>query len=82
MMKMWKLSHTGVSDYGERQTMSHLMTFGDAPNCMWADLPHYPNYRCQTLSLLDSSDRELDEEEVIICVFDLMLANRKFGYIV
>ena len=33
MMKMWKLSHTDVCDCGERQTMSHLMTCGDAPNC-------------------------------------------------
>ena len=32
MMKMWKLSHTDVCDCGERQTMSHLMTCGDAPN--------------------------------------------------
>ena len=38
MMKMWKLSHTDVCDCGERQTMSHLMTCGDAPNCTWADL--------------------------------------------
>ena len=38
MMKMWKLSHTDVCDCGERQTMSHLMTCGDAPNCTWTDL--------------------------------------------
>ena len=38
MMKMWKLSHTDVRDCGERQTMSHLMTCVDAPNCTWTDL--------------------------------------------
>ena len=38
IMKMWKLSHTDVCDCGERQTMSHLMTCGDAPNCTWTDL--------------------------------------------
>ena len=38
MMKMWKLSHTDVCDCGERQTMSHLMTCVDAPNCTWTDL--------------------------------------------
>ena len=38
MMKMWKLSHTDVCDCGERQTMSHLMACGDAPNCTWTDL--------------------------------------------
>ena len=38
MMKMWRLSHTDVCDCGERQTMSHLMTCVDAPNCTWADL--------------------------------------------
>ena len=32
------LSHTDVCDCGERQTMSHLMTCGDAPNCTWTDL--------------------------------------------
>ena len=37
-MKMWKLSHTDVCDCGERQTMSHLMTCIDAPNCTWAYL--------------------------------------------
>ena len=37
-LKMWKLSHTDVCDCGERQTMSHLMTCGDAPNCTWTDL--------------------------------------------
>ena len=38
MMKMWQLSHTDVCDCGEKQTMSHLMTFGDAPNYTWTDL--------------------------------------------
>ena len=38
MMKMWKLSRTDVCDCEERQTMSHLMTCVDAPNCPWADL--------------------------------------------
>ena len=38
MMKMWKLTHTDVCDCGERQTMYHLMTCVDAPNCTWADL--------------------------------------------
>ncbi len=38
MMKMWKLSHTDVCDCGERQTMYHLITCGDAPNCTWTDL--------------------------------------------
>ena len=38
MMKMWKLSHTDVCDCGERQTMSHLMTCDDAPNCTWTGL--------------------------------------------
>ena len=38
MMKMWKVSHTDVCDCAERQTMSHLMTCGDAPNCTWTDL--------------------------------------------
>ena len=38
MMKMWKLSHTYVCDNGERQTMSHLTTCGDAPNCTWTGL--------------------------------------------
>ena len=38
MMKMWQLSHTDVCDCGEKQTMSHLMTCGDAPNYTWTDL--------------------------------------------
>ena len=38
MMKMRKLSHTDVCDCGERETMSHLMTCGDVPNCTWTDL--------------------------------------------
>ena len=64
MMKMWKLSHTDVCDCGERQTMSHLMTCGDAPNCTWTDLAlpvsTVPNTgRNQS----DSRYRGLDEEE-------------------
>ena len=43
MMKIWKLSHRDdfffiVCDCGKRQTMSHLMTCGDAPNYTWTDL--------------------------------------------
>ena len=41
MMKMWKLSPTVyiyVCDCGERQTMSHVMTCGDAPNSTPTDL--------------------------------------------
>ena len=38
MMKMWRLSHADVCDYGEKQTMYHLMTCGDAPNCTWTDM--------------------------------------------
>ena len=37
IIKTWKLSHTDVCDCGERQTMSHLMTCVDAPNCTWTD---------------------------------------------
>ena len=36
-MKMQKLSHTDVCDSGERQTMCHLMTCGDAPGRTWTD---------------------------------------------
>ena len=38
MMKMRKLSHADVCDCGERQTMSHLMICGDAPDSTWEDL--------------------------------------------
>ena len=38
VMKMWKLCHTDVFECGERQTMYHLTTGGDAPNCTWEDL--------------------------------------------
>ena len=38
MMKTWKLSYTDVCDCVERQTMSHLMTCVDAPNCTWTYL--------------------------------------------
>ena len=52
IMKMWKLSYTDVCDCVERQTMSHLMTCGDAPNCTWTDLA-FPTLAgvelCQTL---------------------------------
>ena len=30
--------HIYVCDCVERQTMSHLMTYDDAPNCIWTDL--------------------------------------------
>ena len=47
-MKMWKLSHTDVCDCGERQTMSHLITRGDVPNCTWTDLamPTFVSVNC------------------------------------
>ena len=38
MMKMWKLSNTDDCDCRERQTMSHLMTCGDAPNWTWTSI--------------------------------------------
>ena len=38
-MKMWKLSHTDVCDCGERQTMSHLMTCGNACGQTWLFQP-------------------------------------------
>ena len=38
MIKMWKLSNTNECDCGERQTMSHLMTCVETPNCTWTDL--------------------------------------------
>ena len=47
MTKMWMLSHTDVCDCGERQTMSHLMACGDAPQ-LHVDRPGYTNScRCQ-----------------------------------
>ena len=48
VMKMWKLSHADVCDCWERQTMSHLMTCGDAPNCTWTDLaiPNLAGVNC------------------------------------
>ena len=52
MMNMWKLSHTDVCDCVERQTMSHLMTCGDVPNCTLTDMaiPTTSRYQlCQTL---------------------------------
>ena len=42
MVKMWTLSHIDVCDGGERQTMFHLMTCVDAPNCTWTDLAMPP----------------------------------------
>ena len=66
MMKMWKLSHTDVCDCGERQTMFHLMTCVDAPNCTWTDLDRHPCrcQLCQTLGGIYMTEyRGLDEEE-------------------
>ena len=40
--------HTNVCDCGERQTMSHLITCGDAPNCTWY-ANHCQCQLCQTL---------------------------------
>ena len=37
-----KISDTDVCDREERETMSHLMTGGDAPNCTWTDLAIQP----------------------------------------
>ena len=42
MIKMWKLSQTDVCKCGDRQTMSHIMTCDDAPNCTWTDLFYIP----------------------------------------
>ena len=51
-MKMWKFSHTDVYQYGERQTMCHLMTLCCCPQ-LHVDRPGYSNpcrYQlCQTL---------------------------------
>ena len=51
VMKMWKLSHTDVCDCGERQTMCHLMSCGDAPDRTWADLamPTLADINCAKL---------------------------------
>ena len=38
-MTIWKLSHTDVCDYGEIQTMSHLMTCVDARGQTWLCQP-------------------------------------------
>ena len=51
-MNMWKLSHSYVSDCGERQTMSHIMTCGDASNCRWQDLAMTNPCRCQPCQTL------------------------------
>ena len=71
MMKMWKLSHTDVCECGERQTMSHLMTCGDAPiargqTWLFQPLPvsTVPN---TGRNQYDSGHRGLDEEEESIC---------------
>ena len=67
MMIMWKLSHRHVCDCGERQTMSHIMTCGDAPIARgrtWlfqplpvSTVPKTGRYQS------DSGYRGLDEEE-------------------
>ena len=67
-MKMWKLSHTDVCDCGERQTMYHLMTCVDAPNCTWTDLamPTLAGVNCSKHweeSIFIRVYRGLDEEE-------------------
>ena len=51
VMKMWKLSHTDVCDCGERQTMCHLMSCGDAPDRTWAHLamPTLADINCAKL---------------------------------
>ena len=36
--KILSASESDVCDCGERQTISHLMTCGDALNCTWAEL--------------------------------------------
>ena len=38
IIKMWKLSHTYLCDCGERKTMNHPMTCGDARNCPYTYL--------------------------------------------
>ena len=69
VMKMWKLCHTDVFECGERQTMSHLTTCGDAPNSTWEDLaiptlvPTVPNTNTG-MCLFDRSDRGLHEEVI------------------
>ena len=73
MMKTWQLSHADVCDCGERQTMHHIMTCGDAPNCTWTDLamPTLAGVNCGCTvncantgrNLSDSNYRGLDEEE-------------------
>ena len=71
---MWKLSHTDVCDCGERQTMSHLMTCGDAPNCTWTDLAFFQPLPVSTVpntgrNQSDSGYRGLDEEDFYIIYF-------------
>ena len=56
-MKMWKLSHTDVCGSGERQTMSHIMTCGDAPNCTWADLDIPMGVVYLTVAIMDSTKK-------------------------
>ena len=74
MMNIWKLFQTYVCDCKERQTMSHIMTCDDTPNCTHVDRPGYANpWRCQlcqtlggiylTASIEDPHYRGLDEEE-------------------
>ena len=59
-----------VCDCGERQTMSHLMTCGDAPNCRWTDLafPTLAGVNCAKHWEewpSNSGYRGLDEEELV-----------------
>ena len=64
MMKMWKLSHTDVCDCGERQTMSHLMTCGDAPPQLHVDRPGFSNpCRCQLCQTLGGINLTVDIED-------------------
>ena len=66
MMKMWKLSHTDVCDCGERQTMSHLMTCGDAPPPpqLHVDRPGFSNpCRCQLCQTLGGINLTVDIED-------------------
>ena len=51
-------------DCGERQTMSHLMTCGDAPNCIPVDRPGSSNpCRCQLCQTLGGINLTVDIED-------------------
>ena len=55
-----------VCDCGKRQTMSHLITCGDAPNGMWTDLdmPTLVGVNCvKHWEESNSSYRGLDEKK-------------------